>query len=98
MLHFLSDCGSQCIIKNAKKTKKGPLDKVLNFVERQQSIQRQDAQEKEREKTEESKRKRELKEIRRKERKVWWNKHWKIVLVISIGIIILLYILQYLGL
>ena len=66
---YCTDCGTQCIIKHAKKRKKGALDKIFNFVERQQSIYRQDIKERERKILEQKKINYGIKQERRNERK-----------------------------
>ena len=61
---FCQYCGAQCIVENApnKKPKQNNLERVLDFVERQQVLRRQDKQERERHKREEeAKQKEELK-------------------------------------
>ena len=95
-----ADCGFQSIIQNAKKKKirKTPLDKVIGFVERQQSIIRQDAQEKQRIEQEKQNKKDEIKHQKKEERKLWWQKHWLKVVIISMIIIILSFVANYLGL
>jgi hypothetical protein len=75
-------------VENApsKKPKQNNLERVLDFVERQQSLRRQDRQERERRKREE--------EIKRKEelKKTWW-----IYLAIMVGFIALGLVMAILG-
>lgn len=61
---FCSNCGAQCIIENLnRKTKKEtPLEQILGFVERRDSLHRKDKQEEKREK--ERKEKEEEKKMR----------------------------------
>ena len=44
---FCQYCGAQCIVENApkKENEGGKLETVLNFIERQQALRRQDKQE-----------------------------------------------------
>ncbi|MBQ7369017.1 MAG: hypothetical protein IJW60_04870 [Clostridia bacterium] len=65
---FCQYCGAQCIVENVrKKTKKvSKLEIVLDFIERQQALKRQDRAERRRqEKEQEQERKNELK-------RTWW--------------------------
>ena len=52
---FCQYCGAQCIVENApkRKQKQSNLETVLDFVERQQNLRRQDEQERQRRKDEE---------------------------------------------
>ncbi len=59
-------CGAQCIVENAPKMKKGKLETVLGFVERQQEIHRKEKEEKRKFKEEERQKREE------KMRKGWW--------------------------
>ena len=47
---YCQSCGAQCIIENAKRKEKkqNKLETVLDFVERQQALRRQDKKERER--------------------------------------------------
>lgn len=76
-------CGSQCIVENAPKPKKNEsrLETVLNFVERQQSLQRQDKAEKERKK-EQSEQKREQMML-----KYWWAMALFVVLLLAFTVV-----------
>jgi DNA-directed RNA polymerase subunit RPC12/RpoP len=80
---FCQYCGAQCIVENApsKKPKQNNLERVLDFVERQQSLRRQDRQERERRKREE--------EIKRKEelKKTWWIYFSIMVGFIALGLV-----------
>ena len=65
---FCQYCGAQCIVENApkKQKKQSKLETVLDFIERQQDLRRQDKQERQRRiDEEERKRKDHLK-------KYWW--------------------------
>ena len=82
---FCQYCGAQCIVENAPKRKpqQNDLERVLDFVERQQALRRQDKQEKRRRKEEaEAKQKEELK-------KTWW-----IYLAIVAGLMVFAVILS----
>ena len=68
-------CGAQCIVENAPKMKKGKLETVLGFVERQQEIHRKEKEEKPKRKEEER---------RRQEEKI--KKSWWIGVLLMIGI------------
>lgn len=72
---FCQYCGAQCIVKNAPKKEKnqGKLETVLNFLERQQSLIRQDKYERQRQIDEEEKQKKES-----------LKKHWRIYALIMI--------------
>ena len=70
-------CGAQCIVENAPKTKKGKLETVLGFVERQQEIRRKDKEEK---------RKRKEEERRREEERL--KKTWWIGVLVLVGIVV----------
>ena len=65
---FCQYCGAQCIVENAHKCKKkqSKLEIVLDFIERQQTIYRQDKQERQRRIDEEKRQKKE------KLKKYWW--------------------------
>ena len=47
---FCQYCGAQCVVENAPKKEKeqGKLEMILNFLERQQNLRRQDKQERQR--------------------------------------------------
>ena len=94
---YCKDCGTQCIIKNVRKrVKRTPLEKILEFTERQYNINRQDIQENKRMSLEKEKIKNELKEKRRDERNIWWNKHWLKVVIISLIVFVISLIYNYL--
>ena len=93
---YCADCGTQSIIQNVKKKiqRKSSLDKVFDFVERQQNIKRQDKQEEKRLKLEKTE-KIELKRTQKREaRKEWWKKNWIKVLIITVVVIILSFIVE----
>ena len=72
---FCQYCGAQCIVKNApkKEKKQGKLETVLNFLERQQSLIRQDKYERQRKIDEEEKQKKES-----------LKNHWRIYALIMV--------------
>ena len=85
---FCQYCGAQCIVENAPKKSKKPsqLEIVLAFVERQQSLHRQDKQERQRRIIkEEEKRNEHLK-------KYWWV--YTIIIFSLFSLLLLLSILQ----
>ena len=66
---FCQYCGAQCIVENAprKEKKQNKLETVLDFVERQQSLRRQDKREKRRRQEKEDK------ETKEHFQKNWWK-------------------------
>lgn len=94
---YCSDCGTQCIIRNAqKKIKRTPLDKIIEFAEKQNNTRRQDIQDLQRKEVERRKALNEIKEKKRLERREWWNKHWLKVTIISLIVFIISLIYNYL--
>jgi len=85
---FCQYCGAQCIVENApkRKQKQSDLERVLDFVERQQNLRRQDKQEKQRRKDEEARKEAEH------NRRYWW-----VYIALLVGMIILSLILAVLG-
>lgn len=84
---FCQYCGAQCIVENApkKQTKQTKLETVLDFVERQQALRRQDKQERQRRLDEEERKRTEhLK-------KFWWI--YALILVTALGFLTLLSLL-----
>ena len=83
---FCQYCGAQCIVENAhKKTKKrNNLETVLDFIERQQSLRRQDKIEKQKRKDEaERKEKEDFK-------KTWWIYALGFVFIIALSLVLAL--------
>lgn len=72
--------------------------KRTKINQKTQSIIRQDAQEKQRIEQEKQNIKDEIKLQKKEERKLWWQKHWLKVVIISIIVIILSFVANYLGL
>lgn len=96
---YCSDCGTQCIIRNAqKKIKRTPLEKIIEFAEKQNNTRRQDLQELERKSLEKKKLNDELRKKKREERNIWWSKHWLKVTIISLIVFIISLIYNYLTL
>lgn len=96
---YCADCGTQCIIKNAqKKIKRTPLDKIIEFAEKQNNTRRQDLQELHRKELEKRKQNDIIRENKRQERRIWWNKHWLKVTIIILIVFIISLIYNYLTL
>ena len=94
---YCADCGTQCIIKNAKKrVKRTPLDKIIEFAEKQNNTRRQDLQEIQRKQFEKQLLNKEIREKKRQERNVWWSNHWLKVTIISLIVFIISLIYNYL--
>ena len=85
---FCNRCGAQCIVENAPRVKEktSKLSKVLDFMERQQSIRRQDKKERER-KAEEKEKKRE-----NIIKKYWWI--YAVILASLFALVITMAILE----
>lgn len=95
---YCKECGSQVIIQNVnKKYQFDPIDKLTSFIDKQQSLIRQDKIENERKLELEKQQKLMFKEKRRLERKLWWSKNYKKVIIISVIVVVLSYIMKYLG-
>ncbi|MGN1052109.1 MAG: hypothetical protein ACI4SH_01805 [Candidatus Scatosoma sp.] len=90
-----SKCGAQIIVRNAKeKNKQGVLETVLDFVERQQTIRKQEQQE-QRQKEEEDRKKREEERAERKRcRKERFKQNWWKYLFIGVGVYLLCAVLS----
>ena len=75
---FCQYCGAQCIVENApkKERKQTKLETVLDFVERQQNLRRQDKREEQRRKDEEAKKQAEF------TKKHFW------VLIVTVGVLL----------
>ena len=87
---YCADCGTQCIIKNAKKkVKRTPLDKIIEFAEKQNNTRRQDLQELERKSLEQKKINDELRAKKLEERNIWWSKHWLKVTIIGLIVFVI---------
>ena len=84
---YCSECGTQCVIQNLKKKKmkKTSLDKVIDFVERQQQIKRQDKIEKKQKEEEEQKKAEE-----------WLKKYWWVWVVFFVVLFTFIGIMAYL--
>ena len=95
---YCKECGSQVIIQNVnKKYQFDPIDKITSFIDKQQSLIRQDKIEYERKLELQKQQKIILKEKRRLERKLWWSKHYKKVIIVSVIVVVLSYVMKYLG-
>ena len=94
---YCSNCGTQCIIRNAKKrVKRSSLDKILEFAEKQNNVRRHDIQEYQRKKNEKKQLDEELRIQRKEERKQWWSKHWLKITIISLIVFIISLFYNYL--
>ena len=92
---FCQYCGAQCVVENAPKNakKRSGLETVLEFVERQQDLRRQDRRERERA---EEERERAMEESDREQRENL-RKYWYIYLIsglVFFGCIITMLILS----
>lgn len=95
---YCKECGSQVIVQNVnKKYQFDPIDKLTSFIDKQQSLIRQDKAELEKKAMLEKQQKLMIKEKRKLERKIWWSKHYKKVIIISVIVVVLSYIMKYLG-
>lgn len=95
---YCKECGCQVVVQNVKKKYiMDPFDKLTSFIDKQQNLMRQDKMQYERKLELEKQQKLMIKEKRRFERNLWWSKHYKKVIIISVIVIILSYILKYLG-
>ena len=95
---YCKEYGSQVIIQNVnKKYQFDSIDKLTSFIDKQQSLIRQDKIELERKLELEKQQKLMIKEKRRLERKLWWSKHYKKVIIISVIVVVISYIIKYLG-
>ena len=85
---FCQYCGAQCIVENAPKIEKkqDKLGRVLDFVERQQSLRRQDKQERQRRIDEEDRRRNEH-----------LKKYWWVYTVIGATFFAMLFLMAILG-
>ncbi len=88
---FCRHCGAQFIMKNApkKRTRQSKLETMVDFIERQQALRRQDKQERQRKIDEE--------ELKTKEhlKKYWWI--YTLIGVATFGFIFTMAILESLG-
>ena len=84
---FCQYCGAQCIVENApkKEKKQGKLEMVLNFIERQQDLRRQDKQEKQRRIDEEE-----------RERKEHLKRFWWLYLLIFVVLLAFIFTMAFL--
>ena len=95
---YCKECGSQVVVQNVKKNYIfDPIDKLTTFIDKQQSLIRQDKIEQERKLELERQQKIIFKEKRRYERKIWWSKNYIKVIIISVIVIVLAYVIKYLG-
>ena len=95
---YCKECGSQVVVQNVnKKYQFDPIDKLTSFIDKQQSLIRQDKIEQERKLELERQQKMIFKERRRYERKNWWSKNYIKVIIISVIVIVLAYVIKYLG-
>ena len=76
---FCQYCGAQCIVENVqrKERKRTNLETVLDFVERQQNLRRQDKQEQQRRRAEEEKKSEEFR-----------KKHLWIFIALMVGVMV----------
>ena len=94
---YCADCGTQCIIRNAKKkSKRTSLDKIIEFIEKQNNTRRQDLKELERKSLEYKRFNDELKTKKKEARNMWWSKHWLKVTIISLIVFVISLIYNYL--
>ena len=95
---YCKECGSQVVVQNVKKNYLfDPIDKITSFIDKQQSLIRQDKIENQRKFELELQQKLILKEKRKYERKIWWSKNYIKVIIISVIVIVLAYVMKYLG-
>ena len=92
---FCSKCGAQIIVRNAKEKKKqGALEMVLNFVERQQTIRKQEKKDQLQKEEEERKKREEERAERKCRRKENFKRNWWKYLLIGVGVYILCVVLS----
>lgn len=95
---YCKECGSQVVVQNVKKNYIfDPIDKLTTFIDKQQSLIRQDKIENQRKLELERQQKLILKEKRKYERKIWWSNNYIKVIIISVIVIVLAYVIKYLG-
>ena len=84
---FCQYCGAQCIVENApkKQKKQTKLETLLDFVERQQALRRQDKQERQRKIDEEERKRTEHLN------KFWWI--YVLIFVATLGFLMILSLL-----
>lgn len=94
---YCSECGTQSIIRNAKKrVKRTPLDKIIEFTEKQCNVRRQDHQQAIKLEEEKKKEKNKIREKKRLDRKLWWSKHWLKVVIITLIVFVISLVYDYL--
>ncbi len=97
---FCQYCGAQCIVENAAQSKKrkSKLEIVLDFVERQQAQLKQEELERARQSAERKRIKREEKERKRQNgEKNFFQKYWRLLTLIGVGLVLFAIVLEKLG-
>lgn len=89
---FCQNCGTQCL---GAEPKKGNLELVLDFVERQQDKRRQEKEEQRKREEEKQREEEERKRAEEEKRREGFKKNWWIYLLVFVGLLAFTLIMSY---